>query len=171
MNKDFMKKTAVFVIFIFGFFLWFNAFPKNTDYQKSGKKLLKEGEDYYKNGEYEKVLEAFTAAEPLIKEKNERVRLYLDMSLTHYALGNNNQTGEFLEKLFQLGPGFSIPEESYPARFLSIFTKVKAEIKTKTKADEQAKKKKQEKVIEKPTEKKKKKKFPALLVVAGIAVN
>jgi formylglycine-generating enzyme required for sulfatase activity len=162
MNKFFLKKTAVFVIFMFCSFLLSDIFPKSMAFQESGKELLEQGEQFYKNGQYEKALETFEAAEPLIKNNNDLMKLYLNISLTHYALDNKNQTEEFLRKVFQLNPNFSIPEASCPRRFLSIFEKIKA--------DEQTKKKKQEKVIEKPIDKKKKKKFPVILVVAGVAL-
>jgi sugar lactone lactonase YvrE len=172
MSKDFFKKTAVFVIFMFGFFLWAESFPTDTANQKSDKELLQQGEELYKNGEYEKALTVFQEAEPYITDTNKRLILYFHMSLTYFALGNSNQAEESLRKLFGLDPGYSIIEENYPRGFLQIFNKIKAEIKAKIEAGKKAKSKEKEKIIEKqkPEKPKEKKKFPLLLVLGGAAV-
>jgi hypothetical protein len=164
MSKDFLRKTAIFVIFIFCFFLASDSFPEVSAVKKSGKELLNQGVELYKDGEYEKALEAFKKAEPLIEDNNQQVRLYLHMSLTHYALGDTKQTELFLQKVFQLNPKFDIHIGNYPWRFLKIVDKVTAEVKKKLEEEEG------KKVIQEPIEKKKKKKFPVFLVVAGIAV-
>lgn len=175
MNKNFLKKTAVFVIFMFGFFLMSEPFPTDSANQKRDKELLRQGEELYKNGEYEKALGVFREAEPYITDTNKRLILYFHMSLTYYALGNSNQAEESLRNVFGLDPGYSVIEENYPRGFIKIFNKIKAEIKAKIEAKKRAKEKekKQKKVIEKPKPKKpgkKKKKFPVLLIVAGVAV-
>jgi tetratricopeptide (TPR) repeat protein len=175
MYKNFLKKTVVFVIFMFGFFLLSESFPTGSANQKNDKELLQQGEELYKNGEYEKALRVFQEAEPYITDTNKQLILYFHMSLTHYALGNSIQAEESLRKVFGLNPGYSVIEENYPRGFINIFNKIKAEIKAKIEAEKKAKEKEKEKekIIEKPkpkAPKKKKKKFPVLLVVAGVAV-
>jgi hypothetical protein len=175
MNKKFFKKTAVFVIFMFGFFLLSESFPTDSVNQKSEKELLQQGQDLYKNGEYETALKVFQEAEPYITDTGKRLILYFHLSLTYYALYKSNQAEESLRKVFGLEPGYSVIEENYPRGFIKIFNKIKAEIKAKIEAKKRAKEKEKEKekVIEKPKPKapeKKKKKFPVLLVVTGVAV-
>ena len=144
MSKDFLKKTAVFVIFMFVFFLLSESFPTDSANQKSDKELLQQGEDLYKNGEYEKALKVFQEAEPYITDTNKRLILYFHMSLTYYALDNSNQAEQSLRNVFGLDPGYSVIEENYPRGFIKIFNKIKAETLAKIEADRKAKEKEYE---------------------------
>jgi len=189
--KIFHSKATVFVsLFLFVMLLFSDTFPQRKSVEIGEvEKLIKEGESYFKKGEYYRALNKFFESENLLDrlaDENEEERyiqsysqIYLNLSLTYYATNQLEKAEENLANLFSLNPDMVIKEIEYPLGFIDVFNKVKAnyakpEEKEQKKIEPEKLEKEEVKPVvkEKPGEKakKKKKKFPWLLVVGGVVV-
>lgn len=171
------------------FFLFFHISPESfsvSSNEKTGLKLIKEGEKLFRQYKYSEAVEKYHAAEKYAKVEKNLSRLYLGLSRSYYALGLMERVKEAVNRLAMLSEKILIDKEGFPRGYLKIYEEVLAAVAEERAGDRMWKTEnkaekisgvvqidgggKQSGIIEKPGMKKKKKKFPILILVAGAVV-
>ena len=157
MIKHFRNSNITYILmFSFIFLLFSDSYPLQGNEKDKGVQLVIEGEALYNNFKYEKALNKYREAFPLIKSKKNLLRIYMNMSKAYYALSDKQRTKEVLVKLFKIKKKNKINEKEYPRGYLKIFKEAKNW-------------KKQQKILAKEGRRKGRKKFPWLLIIGGVA--
>ena len=154
---------------VFILFMIIPGYPAQNKQEKKGLKLIKEGEAHYDNFNFEKAVDNFKEAVKLLKNKDDLIRAYLNLSKTYYALADKIKTEKSLEQMFELKPAKPIDEEKLPRGYLKIYQRVSNKYMLKYSVSPRDKTVKEIGVIEKPVsrEKFKKKRFPWVIVIVG----
>ena len=174
------KLQLLIVLLCFIFSLSIPSFLFSTgNFQSEVDRLLNEGIENYRNGEYEKALNKFL--EVLIKAQSRREleTIYFYLALSYFSLGDSENSTKYLTTLFQQNPDFTFKSSSLPGAFLGEFNKAKAKQHFSTPKPEEPREKeiKEEPVERKPQvkpeirsrekEKKRGGKFP--WIIGGLA--
>ena len=103
MIKHFRNTNITYLLILTFFFLLFpDSYLLHGNEKNKGVLLIEEGEALYNNFKYEKALNKYREAFPLIKSKKNLLRIYMDMSKAYYALSDKQRTKEALVKLFKI---------------------------------------------------------------------
>jgi hypothetical protein len=154
-----LKKITMFTL---SFFIWF-SFTANFNFaQEVEESYLEKAKELYKEGDYtgaKNLLEKFVKRP---EKKKEVAEAYYLIAKIYFDVEKDRQkASKYLKKAFYTYPKLDIeeinPEEKISREFLKIVNEIKIEIE-------------EEKVIEIPKIPKKKKKFPWIIVAAGVAV-
>jgi len=91
-----LKKSFIFIILFFVGIAWFCADIKAEDFYIN---LLKEGEVFYKEGNYDLAIKNFKIAEfGLIGDRENLIELYLFYSLSHFKMGRIEEAKKIVDK-------------------------------------------------------------------------
>ena len=91
-----LKRLSIFIMLFFLGIAWFCADIKAEDFYVT---LLKEGESYYKEGNYELAIKNFKIAEfGLIEDRENLIELYLFYSLAHFKMGRIEEAKKIVDK-------------------------------------------------------------------------
>ena len=136
MNFNLRKELARFLIITFIFFIIpSDTFSVKSD-EKSGLKLIKEGEKLFRGYKYSVSVDKFHEAEKYVKNEKNLSRLYLGISRSYYAMGLMTRVREAINKLAILTVKSSIRKSEYPRGYLKIYNEILVEIE-KRKREEQ----------------------------------
>ena len=168
MNHDIFqsKLLIISVIFLFILLISSDVLPKsNVSAQRDVDRLIREGKELYKNGEYREAIVKFLEAKDLARTREEISEVYFNLSSAYYASSQSVEAREHLRKSLEVLPERTIDALYYSADFVEMFNETKAElIKLKEKE-------KRPVVKAKPAvEKKVKKGGGGLLIVLGVLV-
>jgi formylglycine-generating enzyme required for sulfatase activity len=177
MNRLLIKKISLLTLLCFFSLLLADAYPLAAGQAEDGLALVAKGEADYGNGLYQDALVSFNQALAVVQKGDERERVLLDISLTHYALKDLDSCREALRSLLQLNPERQSDMRKSPEGFAQLYGQVNWQVQ-EAKA-EQMKLEEQKRAaaaasgaVEKaqPKAQLKKKKFPWLLVILGVGV-
>jgi|GEM_PF-2459611 len=168
MNHDIFqsKLLIISVIFLFILLISSDVLPKNNvSAQRDVDRLIREGKDLYKNGEYREAIVKFLEAKDLARTREEISEVYFNLSTAYYASNQSVEAKQHLQKSLETLPERTIDARYYSADFVEMFNETKAEsIKLKEKE-------KRPIVKAKPAvEKKVKKGGGGLLIILGVLV-
>ena len=168
MNHDIFqsKLLIISVIFLFILLISSDVLPKsNVSAQRDVDRLIREGKDLYKNGEYREAIVKFLEAKDLARTREEISEVYFNLSSAYYASNQSGEAKQHLQKSLEILPERTIDALYYSADFVEMFNETKAElIKLKEKE-------KRPIVKAKPAvEKKVKKGGGGILIVLGLLV-
>lgn len=166
-----LKKGALLTLFFFICFTlttYYN-FAKDEDILLKARILVNEG-DF--DGAIKELYEVIEKLKPIASQKQNLAEAYYLLARVYKIVQMESECKYHLKMALKVYPNFTI-KESDP-QLIEMMTQVKAELEKEEQEKARLEKEKQEKekLIVKPVGKKKikKKKFPVLLVVAGIAV-
>ena len=168
MNHDIFqsKLLIISVIFLFILLISSDVLPqRNASVQRDVDRLIREGKELYKNGEYREAIIIFLEAKDLARTREEISEVYFNLSSAYYASNQSVEAKEHLQKSLETQPERTIDALYYSADFVEMFNETKAElIKLKEKE-------KRPVVRAKPAvEKKVKKGGGGILIVLGVLV-
>ncbi len=168
MNQDIFqsKLLIISVIFLFILLISSDVLPqRNVSVQRDVDRLIREGKELYKNGEYREAIVKFLEAKDLARTREEISEVYFNLSSAYYASNQSVEAKEHLQKSLEILPERTINALYYSADFVEMFNETKAEsIKLKEKE-------KRPIVKAKPAvEKKVKKGGGGILIVLGLLV-
>jgi len=124
MRKHTSHLTSILTLFLFLALIISDSIPQETSDENRGLILMEVGEELYRQGEYEEALDRLKTALTLIKKEKNLSRLYFQLSLVYYALGDTQKPEEYLRKMFEIDPGKKIDERKYPWGYVEIFNRV-----------------------------------------------
>ena len=168
MNKKVFQSKLLVISVIFLFILLTSAdvLPqRNVSAESDVKKLIQEGKELYKNGEYKEAILKLLAAKDLAQTRKEISEIHFNISLAYYADNQSIKASEHLQKLLEIQPEKTINTLDYHPRFVELFNKIKSEV---------AKLKEKRPVVKaKPGEEKKVKKGGGgfLLVIGALVIG
>ncbi len=91
-----LKRSFIFIMLFFLGIAWLCVDIKAEDFYVN---LLKEGEAFYKEGNYELAIKNFKIAEfGLIEDRENLIELYLFYSLSHFKMGRIEETKKIVDK-------------------------------------------------------------------------
>jgi sulfatase modifying factor 1 len=170
-TRGILKKGALLTLFFFICFTMtahFN-FAKDEDILLKARMLVNNG-DF--DGAIEELYEVIEKLKPIASQKQDLAEAYYLLARVYKIVQMESECKYNLKMALKIFPDFTIMESE--PQLIEMMKQVKAELakEEQEKARLEKEKQEKEKVIVKPVEKKKikKKKFPVLLVVAGIAV-
>jgi len=130
MNKDiYRSKLFIFsVIFLFILLMSSDVLPeRNVSAQSDVDKLIQEGKELYKNGEYKEAILKFLIAKDLAQTNKDVSEVHFNLSLAYYSNNQNVEAEESLRKSLEVEPERIIDTQYYPPGFVEMFNKVEAE--------------------------------------------
>ena len=130
MNKDiYRSKLFIFsVIFLFILLMSSDVLPGwNVSAQSDVDKLIQEGKELYKSGEYKEAILKFLIAKDLAQSSKEISEVHFNLSLAYYSNNQNVEAEESLRKSLEVEPERIIDTQYYPPGFVEMFNKVEAE--------------------------------------------
>ena len=137
MNKKvFQSKLLVIsVIFLFILLISSDVLPqRNVSAENDIEKLIQEGKELYKNGEYREAIVKFLEAKDLARTKEDISEVYFNLSSAYYASNQSVEAKEYLQKSLEILPERTIDALYYSPGFVEMFNTTKAEsIKLKEK--------------------------------------
>jgi len=95
--------------------------------QSEGKSLIEQGKENYKKGRYREAIINFLEAQQKNPIKDKEEEIFLNLSLSYYALNKIIRAEENLNKLFRINSSKTINEIDYPLGFIEIYKKIKSE--------------------------------------------
>lgn len=166
-----LKKGALLTLF---FFICFTlsthfTFAKDEDILLKAKMLVKKG-DF--DGAIKELYEVIEKLKAIASQKRNLAEAYYLLARVYKIVQMESECKHNLKMALEKYPNFTIEEPDPQLKEMMEQIKAELEKEKQEKAKLEKEKQKKEKVIEKTGEKKpgKKKKFPVLLVVGGIAV-
>lgn len=133
------KSISKFLIVAFLLFLIPADTFNGAGNEKTGLKLIKEGEKLFRQYKYSESVDKFHEAEKYVKLEKNQSRLYLGISRSYYAMGLMAQVKEAINKLAMLSVKSSFKKSEYPRGYLKIYNKIQAEIEKKRREEQIAK--------------------------------
>ena len=130
MSRDiYRSKLFIFsVIFLFILLMSSDVLPeRNVSAQSDVDKLIQEGKELYKNGEYKEAILKFLIAKDLAQSSKEISEVHFNLSLAYYSNSQNVEAEESLRKSLKVEPERIIDTQYYPPGFVEMFNKVEAE--------------------------------------------
>lgn len=126
-NRLFRTKNFVFPMIVFFFlFMAHDSFLCEAGPQdQTFGGLLDEAKSLYQAGEYEKAIEVGLKALSLARTSDQYSDAYFYLSLFHFSISDLEQSGNYLQMMFEINPEKVIDETLYPLGFLDIFKSVK----------------------------------------------
>ena len=150
--------------------------PGHSMQDEDGSKgllLTKEGEAQYSRLQFAEAINTFQEAQKYITRQQHLIRVHLGLARAYFALGDNKKTEQALEEMFKLKGDATIQVSEYAGAFLKIYQRLRQKYTSKRVAAPEEKKVQKLGVIEKPLtgqRAKRKRKFPLLLILGGVAV-
>ncbi len=125
--KFFRSKTlAVSTLFLFLVFISSDLWgQRNMSAQLEFDKLIRDGKQYYENGDYERARNKLIQALSRARVKGQYSEVYFELALAYYANGQNEKAKDSLVKLLRTDPGKIIDERYFPSGFIDIFNQLK----------------------------------------------
>ena len=137
MNKKIFqsKLLTISVIFLFILLISSDVLPQRSVSKENDiERLIQEGKELYKNGEYREAIIKFLEAKALARTKEHISEVYFNLSLAYYANNQSDEAREYLQRSLEILPERTIDAMYYSPGFVEMFNKVKAEsIKLKEK--------------------------------------
>ncbi|MBL7082594.1 MAG: SUMF1/EgtB/PvdO family nonheme iron enzyme [Candidatus Aminicenantes bacterium] len=130
MSRDiYRSKLFIFsVIFLFILLMSSDVLPGwNVSAQSDVDKLIQEGKELYKSGEYKEAILKFLIAKDLAQSSKEISEVHFNLSLAYYSNSQNVEAEESLRKSLKVEPERIIDTQYYPPGFVEMFNKVEAE--------------------------------------------
>ncbi len=130
MNQDIFqsKLLIISVIFLFILLISSDVLPqRNVSAENDIEKLIQEGEELYKNGEYREAIVKFLEAKDLARTREEISEVYFNLSSAYYAINQSAEAKEHLQKSLEILPERTIDALYYSPGFVEMFNKTKAE--------------------------------------------
>ena len=131
MNKKVFQSKLLVISVIFLFILLTSAdvLPqRNVSAKSDVEKLIQEGKELYKNGEYKEAILKLLAAKDLAQTRKEISEIHFNISLAYYANNQSVKASEYLQKLLEIQPEKTINTLDYHPRFVELFNKIKSEV-------------------------------------------
>lgn len=95
--------------------------------EQTFEQMIKEGEAFYKNNEYEKAIIRYLEAYMNAKEDAEFADVYLKLSLVYSTNNQKEKAKDYLLKLLEIQPDKKIDEQNYPPDFVILYYQAKIE--------------------------------------------
>jgi formylglycine-generating enzyme required for sulfatase activity len=182
MKRLMIKRISLVTLLCFFSLLLTDAYPLAAGQEEDGLALILKGESDYGNGLYQDALAAFNQALGVVQKSDSRERLLLDISLTQYALKDDDACQGTLRTLLELNSARQIDMTKFPEGFVQLYGQVNWQLQ-----EAKAEQKKIEEqrlaaaqtaavatsgLVEKaqPQAQIKKKKFPWLLAILGAGI-
>jgi formylglycine-generating enzyme required for sulfatase activity len=176
-----IRKISLVTLLCFFSLLMTDAYPLAAQ-EEDGMALIAKGEADYGNRLYQEALDAFSQAVGLVQKSENRERLLLDISLVHYAMGDEGKCQEALRSLLKLNSARQIDMSKFPEGFVQLYGKVNWQVQEAVAEQKKMEEQKQAEaqrlaegtpgLVEKtqPQAQLKKKKFPWLLAILGVGI-
>jgi len=130
-NQDIFqsKLLIISVIFLFILLISSDVLPeRNVSVQRDVDRLIREGKELYKNGEYREAIVKFLEAKDLARTREEISDVYFNLSSAYYASNQSVEAKEHLQKSLEVLPERTIDALYYSADFVEMFNETKAEL-------------------------------------------
>jgi len=125
------KKKACFAILAFFLFLANTSFSETlTAPQQKPEELIKEGIELYNSGQFEKAINALNQVEGLKPSDRLKSDAYFYLSLCYFALGDKENTKQYVIKTLQVEPKKTIDETKFDKEYVDMFTDAQSQTTT-----------------------------------------
>jgi hypothetical protein len=131
LNKGNIKFIIAYILL---FSLFFVLLPEQVwllAYQQEEELLLKQGKQFYTEGQFEEAIEKLSLAIRLLTEKNKLIDAYLHLALSYFALGEMDKAKVHLADILRLNPAHRLDPIYYSPDFMKLFDEAKTEILTR----------------------------------------
>jgi len=118
------RSVSLITLFLFLVLISSDSISQLTTDESLGIKLMDDAEKLYIDGKYQEALDKLNRALSLVKIKRNLARLYLQLSVVYYALGQSSESEQYLRYLLQVEPEKQIDEERYPRGYLELYWSV-----------------------------------------------
>ena len=115
---------SVITLFLFLLLISSDSISQLTTDESLGIKLMDDAEKLYIDGKYQEALDKLNRALSLVKIKRNLARLYLQLSVVYYALGQSSESEQYLRYMLRIEPEKQIDEERYPRGYLELYWSV-----------------------------------------------